>query len=128
MRQISGIAVILAVPLAACSSATPSGATADTLSGAGMNVYREAADGLFPRRLDLGPAYTATYSWPEGIADTRWDALLSHVDICVAQLESARADFLGDDMPNQQIATLQLLQCLGTKGWEIGVDESFIVD
>jgi hypothetical protein len=52
---------------------------------------------------------------------------MSDVNVCVEQLEAERAKFLGRDVPNPQIATLQLLQCLREKGWEIGVEETITV-
>jgi len=106
-RQIRVVPLLFAAFACGCSS---------------VGVYRDVATNLFSG-AHLGAGYTTTYSPSEA----SFSALMSDVNVCVEQLEAERAKFLGRDVPNPQIATLQLLQCLREKGWEIGVEGTITV-
>ena len=90
---------------------------------ASTNVYKTAAAEIFSAGREVGPAYTATYS----PSDASFRTLMSDVDACVEQLEAERAEFLGSNRPSPQIATVQLLQCLRGKGWEIRMEQSITI-
>jgi len=103
-------------------------------------AYRDVATALFPppSGYGIGPVYTVNYARADSsvIEDRSYDRfnsayqqLLSDVDSCAAELD-ARLVLPGARLspPTIPIASVQLLECVESRGWVIGVEAMWITD
>lgn len=89
------------------------------------NVYETAAANLLSSKWSVGPTMSAALSVDErhrGLPDSEWyDAVLRDSGECASTLEQDRAEWLGSIPLPSEMATVQLLECLKTKGWTVTI-------